>query len=126
MDFERLCCDTDDFVALRHRPFEPNKRKQISCFSNCFLIFRFRPRIGHLAPFGPLGGLGLDLSLSTHDAVQKSYKFPIDFAQNAIYGHLFRLQVGSKSGVIVDAKNAPGRSQIHFLAFLSLIKSLAI
>ena len=83
-----------------------------------------RAKIAHLATFRLLGGLGLDLSLSTHDAVQKSYKFPIDFAQNAIYDHLFSLQVGSKSGVIVDAKNAPGCSQTHFFAFLSIIKSI--
>ena len=53
--------------------------------------------------FRPLGGLVLDLSLSTHAAVQKSYKFPIDFAQHALYDHLFGLQVGSRSGVAVDA-----------------------
>ena len=79
-----------------------------------FLISKFRPKIAHLATFGPLGGLGLDLSLSTHAAVQKSYKFPIDFAQNAISGHLFCLQVGSKSGVVVDTKNAPGCNEAHF------------
>ena len=94
---------------MRHRPFKPEKRKNQLVF-NGFVIFTFRAKIAHLAPFGPLGGVGLDLALSTHADFQKSYKFPIDFARNAIYGHLFWPQVGSKSGVLVDAKNAPGCS----------------
>ena len=102
------------------------KKAKIHWFFNDFLIFRFRAKIAHLATFGPLGGLDLVLSVSTHAVFQKSYKFPIDFVQNAIYDHLFCLQVGSKSGVIVDAKNAPGCSQTHFFAFLSIIKSIDI
>ena len=73
-----------------------------------FLIFRFRAKIAHLAPLGPLGGFGLELALSTHADFQKTYKFQIDFAKNAIYDHLFWPQDGSKSGVRVEAKNAPG------------------
>ena len=102
------------------------KNAKFHWFFNGFWIFTFGAKIAHLATLGPLGGLGIDLSVSTHAVFQKSYKFPIDFAQNAIYDHLFGVQVGSKSGVIVDAKNAPGCSQIHFFAFLSIIKSIDI
>ena len=102
------------------------KNAKINWFFNCFLNFTFRAKIAHFDPFGPLGGLRLDLLLWTRADFQKSYKFPIDFVQNAILGRLFCLQVGSKSGVIVDAKNAPGCSQTHFFAFLSIINSIDI
>ena len=102
------------------------KNAKFHWFFNGFWIFTFGAKIAHLATLGPLGGLGIDLSVSTHPDFRKSYKFPIDFAQNAIYDHLFGVQVGSKSGVIVDAKNAPGCSQTHFFAFLSIIKSIDI
>ena len=94
---------------MRHRPFDPTNAK-IHWFFSGSVISTFRAKIAHLAPFGPLGGLGLGLSFSTHADFQKSYKFPIDFAQNAFFGRSFWLQVGSKSGVLVDAKNAPGCS----------------
>ena len=125
-------CFFNDFPAqsmiLAHRAIAHlnPKNAKFHWFFNGFWIFRFRAKIAHLATFGHLGGLDLVLSLSTHAVFQKSYKFPIDFAQNAIYDHLFCLQVGSKSGVIVDAKNAPGCSQTHFFAFLSIIKSIDI
>ena len=90
------------------------------------MIFTFRTKIGHLAPLGPLGGFGLDLPLSTHVDFQKTYNFPIDFVKNAIYDHLFRPQVGSKSAVLVDAKNAPGLGQTHNFAFLSLLRSIEL
>ena len=104
----------NDFVAtsmiLSHcliaRMNPKNVKKHL--FFNGFLIFRFRAKIAHLAAFGPLGGLGLGLSFSTHADFQKSYKFPIDFARNAIFGRPFWPQVGSKSGVLVEAKNVPG------------------
>ena len=84
------------------------KNVKFHWFFNGFLIFRFRAKIAHLAPFGPLGGLRLGLSFSTHADFQKSYKSPIDFAQNAFFGRPFWPQIGSKSGVLVEAKNVPG------------------
>ena len=58
---------------------------KINCFFNCFLNFTFLAKIAHFEPFGPPGGLRLDLLLWTRADFQKSYKFPIDFVQNAIY-----------------------------------------
>ena len=122
----------NDFLAqsmiLAHRTharLNP-KNAKFHWFFNGFWIFAFGAKIGHLGPFGHSSGFDFDAALSTRAVFRKSYKFPIDFAQNAIYDHLFCLQVGSKSGVIVDAKNAPGCSQTHFFAFLSIIKSIDI
>ena len=86
------------------------KNAKINWFFNGFLIFRFRAKIAHLAAFGPLGGFGLDLSLSTHADFQKTYKFPIDFVKNAIYDPSFWHHEASKIGVRVETKNAPGCS----------------
>mgnify|MGYP005702287109 FL=1 len=122
----------NDFLAqsmiLAHRTharLNP-KNAKFHWFFNGFWIFTFGAKIAHLATLGPLGGLGIDLSVSTHPDFRKSYKFPIDFVQNAILGRLFCPQVGSKSCVLVEAKNAPGCSQTHFFAFLSIIKSIDI
>ena len=77
----------NDFLAqsmiLAHRTharLNP-KNAKFHWFFNGFWIFTFGAKIAHLATLGPLGGLGIDLSVSTHPDFRKSYKFPIDFVQ---------------------------------------------
>ena len=83
-------------------------------------------RFGPKSLIWPLLGLLAASVLASHFRrmlISKNHKFPMDFAQNAFFGRSFWLQVGSKSGVLVDAKNAPGCS---FFAFLSILKSIEI
>ena len=78
------------------------KTAKVNWFFNGFLIFTFRAKIAHFDPFGPLGGLRLDLLLWTRADFQKSYKFQIDLVQNAIYNPSFWDHEASKIGVRVD------------------------